>query len=76
MRLDGPRLGEISKSSPLVLISHDLLLVYSLANNGWIWAADPLKDFAELPSKCYFQREVSSGATASMGTGTAQLICE
>jgi glycogen debranching enzyme len=35
-----------------------LLLVYSLANNGWIWAADPLKNFAELPSKCYFQREV------------------
>ncbi|KAJ7801124.1 glucanotransferase domain of glycogen debranching enzyme-domain-containing protein [Mycena olivaceomarginata] len=33
-------------------------LVYSLANNGWIWAADPLKNFVELPSKCYFQREV------------------
>ncbi|KAJ7333281.1 hypothetical protein DFH08DRAFT_1020774 [Mycena albidolilacea] len=33
-------------------------LVYSLANNGWIWAADPLKKFAELPSKCYFRCEV------------------
>jgi glycogen debranching enzyme len=32
--------------------------VYSLANNGWIWAADPLKNFAELPSKCYLRREV------------------
>lgn len=33
-------------------------LIYSLANNGWIWAADPLKNFAELPSKAYLRREV------------------
>jgi glycogen debranching enzyme len=33
-------------------------LKYSLANNGWIWNANPLKNFAELPSKSYFRREV------------------
>jgi len=33
-------------------------LVYSLANNGWIWAADPLQNFALLPSKAYLRREV------------------
>ncbi|KAJ7634145.1 glycoside hydrolase family 13 protein [Mycena polygramma] len=67
-RLDehGPKLGEISKSSPLVEPYFTRIapttdadpLVYSLANNGWIWAADPLKNFAELPSKCYLRREV------------------
>ncbi|KAJ7281772.1 glycoside hydrolase family 13 protein [Mycena rebaudengoi] len=67
-RLDehGPKLGEISKKSPLVEPYFTRLaptpisdpLVYSLANNGWIWAADPLKNFAELPSKCYLRREV------------------
>ncbi|KAJ6518635.1 glycoside hydrolase family 13 protein [Mycena sanguinolenta] len=67
-RLDehGPKLGEISKASPLVEPYFTRLapttdadpLVYSLANNGWIWAADPLKNFAELPSKCYLRREV------------------
>lgn len=29
-----------------------------LANNGWMWAADPLKNFAEYPSKAYLRREV------------------
>ncbi|KAJ6581356.1 glycoside hydrolase family 13 protein [Mycena capillaripes] len=67
-RLDehGPKMGEISKSSPLVEPYFTRIapttdadpLVYSLANNGWIWAADPLKNFAELPSKCYLRREV------------------
>jgi glycogen debranching enzyme len=32
--------------------------VYSLANNGWIWNADPLQNFALLPSKAYLRREV------------------
>jgi glycogen debranching enzyme len=32
--------------------------VYSLANNGWIWDADPLQNFALLPSKAYLRREV------------------
>jgi glycogen debranching enzyme len=31
---------------------------YSLANNGWIWDADPLKNFALPPSKAYLRREV------------------
>lgn len=33
-------------------------LKYSLAVNGWMWAADPLSNFALLPSKAYFQRTV------------------
>jgi glycogen debranching enzyme len=33
-------------------------LTYSLANNGWIWNADPLANFAQLPSKAYLRREV------------------
>ncbi|KAG7093876.1 hypothetical protein E1B28_007515 [Marasmius oreades] len=67
-RLDenGPKLGEISKSSPLVETYFTRLgpnpdsdpLIYSLANNGWIWAADPLQNFALLPSKAYLRREV------------------
>ncbi|KAF9268988.1 glycoside hydrolase family 13 protein [Marasmius fiardii PR-910] len=67
-RLDenGPKLGEISKSSPLVETYFTRIgpkpdsdpLIYSLANNGWIWAADPLQNFALLPSKAYLRREV------------------
>jgi glycogen debranching enzyme len=30
----------------------------ALANNGWMWAADPLANFAEYPSKAYFRRQV------------------
>ena len=33
-------------------------LKYSLAVNGWLWDADPLANFALLPSKAYFQRTV------------------
>lgn len=43
------RLGSKAKEDPLV---------YSLANNGWIWDADPLANFAQLPSKAYLRREV------------------
>ncbi|KAG6868797.1 hypothetical protein C0993_010427, partial [Termitomyces sp. T159_Od127] len=67
-RLDahGPRLGEITKSNPLVesyftrLSPHSEAdpLAYSLANNGWIWNADPLQNFALPPSKAYLRREV------------------
>ncbi|KAJ2927810.1 hypothetical protein H1R20_g9280, partial [Candolleomyces eurysporus] len=67
-RLDehGPKMGEISKEKPLVEPYFTRLaptpdadpLVYSLANNGWIWDADPLQNFALLPSKAYLRREV------------------
>ena len=30
----------------------------ALANNGWIWAAEPLINFAEYPSKAYLRRQV------------------
>jgi glycogen debranching enzyme len=30
----------------------------ALANNGWIWAADALTNFAEYPSKAYLRRQV------------------
>jgi glycogen debranching enzyme len=59
----GPKLGEITAKSPLVepyftRLSKTDPLKYSLANNGWIWAADPLQNFALLPSKAYLRREV------------------
>ncbi|KAG6844634.1 hypothetical protein H0H87_005291 [Tephrocybe sp. NHM501043] len=67
-RLDahGPKLGEITESNPLVEPYFTRLapsgkadpLVYSLANNGWIWNADPLQNFALPPSKAYLRREV------------------
>ncbi|KAG6836985.1 hypothetical protein H0H93_016689 [Arthromyces matolae] len=66
-RLDehGPKLGEITKLTPLVepyftrlAPSESNPLVYSLANNGWIWNADPLQNFALPPSKAYLRREV------------------
>ncbi|TFY77346.1 hypothetical protein EWM64_g6668 [Hericium alpestre] len=68
-RLDehGPKLGEISKKSPLVE-SYFVRVPgaekdphkFSLAVNGWMWNADPLSNFALLPSKAYFQRTVIS----------------
>lgn len=68
-RLDphGPKLGEISETNPLVEPYFTRLekpspsadpSLYSLANNGWIWDADPLQNFALLPSKAYLRREV------------------
>jgi glycogen debranching enzyme len=30
----------------------------ALVNNGWIWNADPLKDFAGKDSHAYLRREV------------------
>ena len=32
--------------------------LYAVANNGWIWDADPLVNFALPPSKAYLRREV------------------
>ncbi|PFH46873.1 glycoside hydrolase family 133 protein [Amanita thiersii Skay4041] len=67
-RLDshGPKLGEITEQCPLVEPYFTRLsvgpdtnsYVYSLANNGWIWNADPLQNFALPPSKAYLRREV------------------
>lgn len=44
-----PYFTRLSKTDPLK---------YSVANNGWIWDADPLQNFALLPSKAYLRREV------------------
>ncbi|KAF6752983.1 glycogen debranching enzyme [Ephemerocybe angulata] len=75
-RLDqhGPKMGEISKSSPLVEPYFTRLaptaeadpLLYSVANNGWIWAADPLQNFALLPSKAYLRREYMTSYVESL----------
>ena len=32
--------------------------IHALANNGWIWNHDPMKNFAGTDSKSYFMREV------------------
>lgn len=67
IRLDdhGPKLGPISAKLPLVESYFTRLpeaktdpLKYSLANNGWIWNANPLENFAMPPSKAYLRREV------------------
>ncbi|KAI0792141.1 glycoside hydrolase family 13 protein [Abortiporus biennis] len=67
-RLDdhGPKLGPITEKLPLVETYFTRVegkvkldpLKYSLANNGWIWNADPLQNFAQPPSKAYLRREV------------------
>ncbi|KAG8899597.1 hypothetical protein FRB99_006561, partial [Tulasnella sp. 403] len=67
-RLDehGPRLGKITRDLPLVDTYFTRLppsddyprSALCLANNGWIWDADPLKNFALRPSKAYLRREV------------------
>ncbi|KAI6042102.1 glycoside hydrolase family 13 protein [Pisolithus marmoratus] len=67
-RLDpnGPKLGEITINSTLVESYFTRVAphyqsdpaTYSLANNGWLWDADPLINFALPPSKAYLRREV------------------
>ncbi|THH32030.1 hypothetical protein EUX98_g2165 [Antrodiella citrinella] len=67
-RLDahGPKLGPITKELPFVETYFTRVkgkadsdpAKYSLANNGWIWNADPLVNFALPPSKSYLRREV------------------
>ncbi|KAF8478259.1 glycoside hydrolase family 13 protein [Gautieria morchelliformis] len=66
---NGPKLGEITAELPLVesyftrlphtqqTSKHDHKAL-CLANNGWIWDADPLQNFALPPSKAYLRREV------------------
>ncbi|PWN43329.1 putative 4-alpha-glucanotransferase [Ceraceosorus guamensis] len=66
----GPKLGPITKTAPFCepyftrldpkhpkIASKDPK-VLALAHNGWIWAADPLSDFASSSSRVYLRREV------------------
>ncbi|KAK4685222.1 glycogen debranching enzyme, partial [Tremellales sp. Uapishka_1] len=65
----GPKMGEINAKNPLVEPYFTRLpanattakhpkSALAIANNGWMWAADPLKNFAEYPSKAYLRRQV------------------
>ena len=71
LRLDdnGPKLGAITESSPLVesyftrLPSNATTKKHNskslaLVNNGWIWAANVMKDHAGPDSRAYLRREV------------------
>ncbi|KAI9096955.1 glucanotransferase domain of glycogen debranching enzyme-domain-containing protein, partial [Phlyctochytrium arcticum] len=71
LRVDqhGPRLGALSRENPLVDVYFTRLPKnqttqgrhpedLALANNGWIWNADPLVNFATSGSKAYLRREV------------------
>lgn len=64
-RLDpnGPKIGPISKDMPLgetyftrVKLSDGKTI--ALVNNGWVWAGNPLVDFASNKSRAYLRREV------------------
>ncbi|BEJ13378.1 hypothetical protein CspHIS471_0305520 [Cutaneotrichosporon sp. HIS471] len=64
----GPTFGEINKQNPIIEPyftrvkqpkgTRHPASAFTVANNGWMWAADPLKNFAEYPSKAYLRREV------------------
>jgi glycogen debranching enzyme len=71
VRIDehGPKLGPVTKSSPLVETYFTRLPVnettkrhdprsLALVNNGWIWNADAMKDNAGPDSRAYLRREV------------------
>ncbi|KAF2405429.1 hypothetical protein EJ06DRAFT_525945 [Trichodelitschia bisporula] len=71
VRIDdhGPKLGPISKDSPLIETYFTRLPdnettrkhpknALQLINNGWVWAADVLKDNASWKSRAYLRREV------------------
>ena len=65
----GPRMGPCTPDAPLVdrmftalpnnkrTAKHDPKSLF-LANNGWIWNANPLEDFASADSRAYLRREV------------------
>lgn len=67
---NGPQLGKISEQSPFFEPYFTRLdpkhpsasgrdpKELSLANNGWIWAANPLEDFASSKSRVYLRREL------------------
>ncbi|MBE7180509.1 MAG: hypothetical protein INR71_04730, partial [Terriglobus roseus] len=71
VRLDGhgPRLGPIDAKNPLietyftrlpkneVTAKHDERAL-AVVNNGWVWAADAMKDHAGPESRAYLRREV------------------
>jgi len=65
----GPKWGEVTKSKPLVDAYFTRLPKnakthghpegsLALVNNGWIWNADPMQDFAGPQSPSYLRREV------------------
>ncbi|KAL9121856.1 MAG: hypothetical protein Q9187_001585 [Circinaria calcarea] len=71
LRLDdhGPKLGEITPKSPFIesyftrIPSNATTGKYNssslaLVNNGWVWAADAMRDNAGPSSKAYLRREV------------------
>jgi glycogen debranching enzyme len=71
VRLDdhGPKLGEITDASPLIETYFTRLPLnettkkhnpdaLALANNGWVWAADAMRDNAGPKSRAYLRREV------------------
>ena len=66
---DGPKLGAIGPKSPLIesyftrlprneITQRHNPQALSLVNNGWIWAANALKDHAGSDSRAYLRREV------------------
>ncbi|CAO3630992.1 unnamed protein product [Mucor hiemalis] len=64
---NGPKLGRITKSNPVIETYFTRLDdkenkhpagSMMLANNGWIWNADPLVDFAGPGSTAYLRREL------------------
>ncbi|KAF1997991.1 glycoside hydrolase family 133 protein [Amniculicola lignicola CBS 123094] len=71
VRIDehGPKLGEINDSSPLIESYFTRLPLnevtkkhnpeaLALVNNGWVWAADAMRDNAGSKSRAYLRREV------------------
>ncbi|KAG0357454.1 hypothetical protein BGZ54_000334, partial [Gamsiella multidivaricata] len=71
IRLDehGPKLGPVTEENPLVETYFTRLPLnertrehppgsLAVVNNGWIWNADPLQDFAGPGSHAYLRREV------------------
>ncbi|KAF2744113.1 glycoside hydrolase family 133 protein [Sporormia fimetaria CBS 119925] len=71
VRLDshGPKLGEITETSPLIESYFTRLPLngttkkhnpeaLALVNNGWVWAADAMRDNAGSQSRAYLRREV------------------
>jgi glycogen debranching enzyme len=71
VRIDdhGPKLGEITEAKPLIETYFTRLSVnqvtkkhnpeaLALVNNGWVWAADAMRDNAGPKSRAYLRREV------------------